>query len=64
MCCVGGSVLEIIGGARSWRGERDGGIVWREKKAGGKRTKASQMVDGEGDEGHVVGIERVDDGFG
>jgi hypothetical protein len=64
MCCVGGSVLEIIGSARSWRGERDGRIVCREKKAGGERTEASQMVKGEGYECNVVGIERFDDGFG
>ena len=60
---LGWPMAEVVGSAGCGRREWDWRVVGREKKAGGKSSQSSQVIDVERYQGNVVGIEGVDDGL-
>jgi hypothetical protein len=57
-------VLEVVGCTRGWRGRREWGIKGREEEAGGKVAEAADVINIEGYQGHIVGVDGVDDSLG
>jgi hypothetical protein len=55
-------VREVFGLEIWGRGDGERGELFREEQAVGEITEAAQVVNGEGEEGNVVGVDGVDDG--
>jgi hypothetical protein len=57
---LGWGVGKIIGGSRGGRRGGKWGIMGREEKGSSKGAEATQMVNGEGYQGNMVGVQGVD----